>query len=166
MADLQIISIFTPDGLFSMVADHTNIVRLSGFGEVGQLARRLPGELQGLSIRPVENHPYANQIKAYYDGNIAALTSIPQSQSGSSFQEQVWRAIYRIPVGHTLTYKQLAVASGHPAAVRAVGTACGANKLILLIPCHRILKSGGGIGSYLYGPDLKESLLRREGAVP
>ncbi len=162
MTNLKVISTRTPDGPFSMVVDQADIVRLSGFSDVEQLAKRLPRKLQGLPISPVTNHPYIQAIKAYYDGDTAALVNIPRSQNGSHFQEQVWRAIDRIPLGHTLTYKQLATASGYPTAVRATGTACGANKLILLVPCHRVLKSDGGIGSYLYGSAIKTSLLRHE----
>ena len=77
----------------------------------------------------------------------------------------IWDVISAVPYGKTISYKTLAKASGNPAAIRAAGTVCGLNRLILLIPCHRVLKSDGSIGSYLYGPKIKESLLRHEGAL-
>jgi methylated-DNA-[protein]-cysteine S-methyltransferase len=104
-------------------------------------------------------------VRAYYKGDAAALDAIPRSQDGSDFQKRVWQAIGAIPYGSTLSYKQLAASSGNPAAIRAAGTICGLNRLILLVPCHRILKSDGSIGSYLYGPAIKTSLLRHEKAI-
>ena len=70
-----------------------------------------------------------------------------------------------IPYGKTISYKELADLAGSPGGVRATGTACGKNKLVLLIPCYRVLRSDGAVGDYLYGAEIKESLLRHEGAV-
>lgn len=67
--------------------------------------------------------------------------------------------------GNTLTYKQLAENINNLDAVRAVGTACGLNLLLLLVPCHRILSSDGGLGGYVYGLDIKQKLLELEGVI-
>lgn len=158
-------TVMTPDGMFHMIMDDHEVVRASGFGPLEELVKRLPGELQSSTIEPETDHAYADLVKAYYDGDTTALDRIPRVQDGSDFQRRVWAAIAAIPFGETRSYKHLANASGNPAAIRAAGTICGLNKLILLVPCHRILKSDGSIGSYLYGPIIKESLLKHEGAI-
>ena len=81
---------------------------------------------------------------------------------GTSFQLKVWRALCRIPRGRTRTYGEIARDIGNPAAVRAVGTACGANPIAILVPCHRVLRKGGGLGGYFFGPDTKRRLLDAE----
>ena len=82
---------------------------------------------------------------------------------GTAFQEAVWRELQRIPLGETRTYAQIAAAIGKPGAVRAAGSANGANNVAVLIPCHRVIRSDGAIGGYAYGEAIKRELLRREG---
>jgi AraC family transcriptional regulator of adaptative response/methylated-DNA-[protein]-cysteine methyltransferase len=89
---------------------------------------------------------------------------LPLDVWGTAFQEAVWRELSRIPPGETRTYAQLAAAVGRPAAVRAAGTANGANHVAVLIPCHRVIRGDGTMGGYAYGLDRKERLLRRERA--
>lgn len=92
-------------------------------------------------------------------------TDVPVDLSSrSSFHRQVLRAAARIPRGEVRTYAELAAAVGRPRAARAVGTAMARNPVALLIPCHRVVPSGGGVGSYGYGADVKAELLRLEGA--
>jgi methylated-DNA-[protein]-cysteine S-methyltransferase len=162
---LRSIASDTPDGEFHIIVDSDDVARASGFGGLANLQKRLPAEFHNISLESVTNHPYESLVAAYYDGDTSALDKIPRHQEGSDFQEKVWQAISAIPYGKTMSYKELADASGNPAAIRAAGTICGLNKLILLVPCHRILKSDGGVGSYLYGPKIKTSLLRREHAI-
>jgi O-6-methylguanine DNA methyltransferase len=101
-------------------------------------------------------------LVSYQDGEFLALENIEKFQSGRPFTESVWRQISRINPGERLTYQDLAVRSGNPKAVRAVGTACGRNKLPLFVPCHRVVPSGGGIGNYAFGSEIKSALLQFE----
>ena len=87
---------------------------------------------------------------------------IPLDVKGTAFQEAVWQELRRIPAGETRTYAQLAAAVGRPKAVRAAGSANGANNVAVLIPCHRVIATGGGLGGYAYGLDIKRALLDRE----
>lgn len=89
---------------------------------------------------------------------------IPLDVQGTAFQEAVWRALRRIPAGETRSYADIAAAIGKPAAVRAAGTANGANQVAVLIPCHRVVPKGGGVGGYAWGPKIKAELLIKEGA--
>ncbi|WP_404482764.1 bifunctional transcriptional activator/DNA repair enzyme AdaA [Novosphingobium sp. BL-52-GroH] len=89
---------------------------------------------------------------------------IPLDVQGTAFQEAVWRELQRIPAGETRTYAQIAAAVGKPGAVRATGSANGANNVAVLIPCHRVVRSDGTLGGYAYGEAIKQELLRRERA--
>jgi O-6-methylguanine DNA methyltransferase len=86
--------------------------------------------------------------------------------SGTEFQRCVWNALRRIPSGQTKSYGQVAQVIGRPGAVRAVGQACGANPIPVMIPCHRVLAAGGKLGGFSSGLDWKRKLLEREGAMP
>lgn len=90
------------------------------------------------------------------------FSHIPLDVKGTAFQEAVWRELQRIPAGETRTYAQLAAAVGKPKAVRAAGSANGANNVAVLIPCHRVIRTGGGLGGYAYGLEIKRKLLEKE----
>ena len=90
---------------------------------------------------------------------------LPLDVQGTAFQQAVWRELTRIPPGETLSYTALAARAGNPKAVRAAGTACGANQVAILIPCHRAQRGDGSLGGYAYGLDRKQKLLKREKEV-
>jgi AraC family transcriptional regulator, regulatory protein of adaptative response / methylated-DNA-[protein]-cysteine methyltransferase len=94
-----------------------------------------------------------------------ASTSPPRDLRGTPFQLTVWRALSDIPAGETRTYSQIAQAIGRPQAVRAAASACGANPLAVLVPCHRVIGSDGTLTGYRWGLERKRLLLAREGAV-
>ena len=81
---------------------------------------------------------------------------------GTDFQMKVWQALLDIPYGEVRTYGEVARTVGSPRAVRAVGTACGMNPVAYLIPCHRVLPAGGGLGGYRWGIERKKALLAEE----
>lgn len=83
--------------------------------------------------------------------------------TGTPFQKTVWAAVLEIPYGETRTYLDIAVAIGQPKAVRAVGSALGANPLAVTIPCHRVIRSDGLLGGYRWGIHRKKALLIKEG---
>ncbi|MBH0113539.1 bifunctional DNA-binding transcriptional regulator/O6-methylguanine-DNA methyltransferase Ada [Novosphingobium sp. YJ-S2-02] len=87
---------------------------------------------------------------------------VPLDVQGTAFQEAVWRELQNIAPGETRSYAQIAAAIGKPDAVRATGSANGANNVAVLIPCHRVVRSDGSLGGYAYGEDIKRELLRRE----
>jgi AraC family transcriptional regulator of adaptative response/methylated-DNA-[protein]-cysteine methyltransferase len=91
--------------------------------------------------------------------------AIPLDVRGTAFQEAVWQALRQIPAGETRSYADLAAAVGRPAAVRAAGSANGANPVAVLIPCHRVIRADGRLGGYAYGLDIKRRLLEKESGV-
>ena len=92
----------------------------------------------------------------------ASGRDIPVDVRGTAFQERVWQELRRIPPGETRSYAEIAAAAGNPSAVRAAGSANGANHVPVLIPCHCVVRSDGSLGGYAYGLDIKRELLARE----
>jgi AraC family transcriptional regulator, regulatory protein of adaptative response / methylated-DNA-[protein]-cysteine methyltransferase len=91
------------------------------------------------------------------------IPSVPLDLSqGAPFERSVWDAIREIPFGQTRTYLQVAQAAGRPKAVRAAGRACGTNPVPIIVPCHRVVRTGGGLGGYGAGLDIKRALLAIE----
>jgi AraC family transcriptional regulator of adaptative response/methylated-DNA-[protein]-cysteine methyltransferase len=106
---------------------------------------------------------WAEAIGAYLDGH-RPDPRLPLDIQGTAFQQLVWSFLRSIPAGETRTYTEVAAAVGRPAAVRAAASACGANHVSLLIPCHRVIRGDGGLGGYRWGLDVKRALLAAEGA--
>lgn len=88
--------------------------------------------------------------------------NLPLDVQGTAFQERVWQALREIPPGTTISYSQLAEKLGSPTAVRAVASACAANRLAVAIPCHRVVRRDGNLSGYRWGVDRKRELLQRE----
>lgn len=87
---------------------------------------------------------------------------LPLDIQGTAFQERVWQALRKIPLGATRSYAEIAKTIGKPSAHRAVANACGANKIAVAIPCHRVVASDGGTGGYAFGVGRKKALLAKE----
>jgi O-6-methylguanine DNA methyltransferase len=120
----------------------------------------------GVSLAPGE--PPAEltaALAAYFAGDVTALDGLPVARIGSEFQRRVWAALRAIPAGETRSYGQLAAAIGQPTASRAIGLANGANPIGIVVPCHRVIGSGGALTGYAGGVERKAWLLRHEGAL-
>lgn len=119
-----------------------------------------------IGMRILERHApldaAARQLEEYFGHRRDAFTLELDHRLSSGYRLEVQRALPSIPYGHTMSYKELAAATGRPAAVRAVGTACATNPLPLVVPCHRVLRSDGTLGGYLGGADAKKALLNLE----
>lgn len=131
------------------------------------LERRFPA----VRLRPADQR--TREAAALVDAAIAsgqagARTSvfdIPLHLRGTPFQRAVWQALRDIPRGRTATYAEIAARLGRPSAVRAVAQACAANAHAVLVPCHRVVRSDGGLSGYRWGVERKRMLLREEGAL-
>ena len=103
-----------------------------------------------------------SQLVDYFEGSLKEFT-VPYMLKVPPYHEKVLNALAKVPFGTTVTYKDLAIATGNPGAVRAVGSAMRNNPLVLILPCHRVVKSDGGLGNYSAGgPANKEWLLAFE----
>lgn len=103
------------------------------------------------------------QLDLYFEGKSQDFDLSLDWQLTSGFRSKVQHAIARIPYGQTRTYTELARTAGNERAVRAAGTACGTNPLPIVVPCHRVLRSGGALGGYGGGLPMKQALLEFEG---
>lgn len=106
------------------------------------------------------------ELDEYFDGRRMEFDlKLDWRLSPSGFYRQVLRQLPRVPFGQTVTYGEVAARAGSPKAYRAAGTACGANPMAIVVPCHRIIRSGGQLGNYGGGPEMKRYLLHHEGAI-
>lgn len=153
----------TPLGQLHIIADE-HVVLASGFGEIENLINRLEENDRLREISKVSKiSMISDLVSDYFDGELTAFDSISVRQAGATFSQAAWKAMRKIKAGKVITYADLAKRAGSPEAVRAAGTACAKNLIAPIIPCHRIVKTGGALGNYGYGLDSKEWLLRHEG---
>ena len=89
---------------------------------------------------------------------------LPLDLQGTAFQQRVWRALQAVPAGQTATYTEIAERIGAPQSVRAVASACSANPIAVAVPCHRVVRKGGGLSGYRWGVERKRALLDMESA--
>jgi O-6-methylguanine DNA methyltransferase len=125
------------------------------------LRRRYHGETPQPAADPTEA---SARLAAYFAGDLTAIDRLEVAAPGTAFQNQVWAALRRIPVGATTTYARLAASIGRPGAVRATGAANGANPISIVVPCHRVIGADGSLTGYGGGVERKAWLLRHEGS--
>ena len=155
----------TPIGNLYLIADQ-QILLAAGFSGFDDLIPRLSPTDSVREIEQVNEIPVISElISDYFSGDISSLNSIKVRQPGAPFYQSVWKEMRKVPVGKTWSYSDLAKRAGSAGAVRAVGTACSSNLIAAIVPCHRIVKSGGSLGNYAYGVEVKEWLLKHEGAL-
>jgi AraC family transcriptional regulator of adaptative response/methylated-DNA-[protein]-cysteine methyltransferase len=126
---------------------------------IGELESEYPSAKISASASP--RSEWVKAIAKHLRGDELAL-DLPIDVQATAFQWKVWRALQRIPYGETRAYAEVAKSIGKPTAVRAVARACATNPVALVVPCHRVVPSAGGIGGYRWGADCKERLLTAE----
>ncbi|WP_213012957.1 methylated-DNA--[protein]-cysteine S-methyltransferase [Paractinoplanes toevensis] len=114
---------------------------------------------------PAGSHPAADQLVAYFAGELTEFTVPVEARGGSEFERAVWAEIAKIPYGEMVTYGSIATALGDPGAARAVGTACNHNPIPVIVPCHRVVGAGGKMVGFGGGLDRKRKLLELEARV-
>ena len=129
------------------------------------------GKITRIEIVSGKNFPYGTetpllleakkQLSEYFSGKRESF-DFPIEFSGTEFQKSVWRELLKIPFGETKTYGEIAAAIGKPKATRAVGSACNKNHILLAVPCHRVIGSGGRLTGFAWGTDMKKWLLGHE----
>ena len=106
------------------------------------------------------------ELEQYFEGKRERFeVPVDWALTPEGFRARALHAVARIPYGRVKTYAEIAKAAGNPRAFRAAGTACGHNPIPLIVPCHRVVQTGGGIGQYGGGPEMKKALLDLEGAI-
>lgn len=155
----------TAIGEFLVVASPKGLcsLRLIAAGSMANVLNEVRREFPDASLVPDDKAvaPLVNMIEAVIAGRLPAV-KVPLDMRGTPFQQRVWKALVRVPWGKTFTYSELAEKVGSPKAVRAVASACANNPVTFVVPCHRILRKGGGLGGYYWGLEMKRQLLERE----
>ena len=166
MTTATIQTIETPDGPFTILSDAETRVLASGWtDDVDRIVGRVRAADRPATVTRGETDAAA-AVLAYYAGDLGAIDAVPVAQHGTRMQLEGWQALRRITPGRPLTYSEFAVELGSPSAVRAVASICARNAPALFVPCHRVLRTGGALGGFAWGLDVKRSLLDREAGVP
>ena len=126
--------------------------------------KRLKEKFLGKTVRgDQKNKEVLSQLKRYLKGDLKRF-DCKLDLKGTPFERKVWSALAKIPYGQTRSYKEIAQVIGHPKAFRAVGNANSQNSIPLIIPCHRVIESNGGLGGFGHGLKVKKQLLDLERA--
>lgn len=147
-------------GKMLVAATDKGVCRLSFDEGVEALEARFPNA--ELIEGGAEFEKLLGDVVASVEAPAKGFSHIPLDVRGTAFQEACWKALREIPAGETRTYAEIAAAAGNPKAVRAAGSANARNNVAVLIPCHRVIRTGGDLGGYAYGLDIKRELLARE----
>ena len=162
---LQISQFKSPIGIINLIAADQILLGLN-LSSAKALKERLDEADYVRGFKEVSKiEVISDLLSDYFAGDIEAINGISVRQPGAHFSQAAWKAMRKVKAGKTLTYADLADRAGSAAAVRAAGSACAKNAIALVVPCHRIVKTGGALGNYAYGLNKKEWLLRHEGAL-
>lgn len=165
MSELCTTTLSSPIGKLFILARGETVLGLNLAGFQDLLSSLSPRELTEKIHKTASIAGVSNKLEDYFDGDLTVINAIKVAQPGGDFSQSAWKAMRKIKVGTTQSYADLADRAGSPAAVRAAGSACAKNKIAIIIPCHRIIKSGGAIGAYGWGVNKKVWLLEHEGAL-
>jgi methylated-DNA-[protein]-cysteine S-methyltransferase len=166
LLDVAYASVESPFGPLLLAATRRGVVRI---GLPSQDSDRLLDELVvRVSPRVLEAPRRLDELRReldlYFEGRLRDFDLPLDWRLSRNFRRRALRAVARIPYGRTRTYTQVASSAGNARAVRAAGSACGSNPIPIVVPCHRVLRSGGGLGGYGGGLPMKEALLELERA--
>jgi methylated-DNA-[protein]-cysteine S-methyltransferase len=158
MECLSIVRTPSPVGPLSLIASEKGLVRLEFGGRVMKLDPKIQLRESKQTLAP-----YLGELDEYFAGERREF-SMPLDLRGTPFQLACWRALLDIPYGETRTYAEIARAIGHPQAFRAVGMSNNRNPIAIVVPCHRVIATGGSLCGYGGGLDVKRMLLDLEHA--
>ena len=158
----------TPLGPLLLATTSRGLVRVAFPGErpddiLAELSREVsPRVLES----PARLDGVLRELDEYFERRRESFDVPLDWRLSHGFRNRALKALAGIPYGRTITYSELAARAGNPRAQRAAGSACGANPIPIVVPCHRVVRTGGAIGNYGGGPEVKEFLLGLEGALP
>lgn len=163
---LHVTSITSPIGPLSIAARDERLCLLHFGGDSAHVRRTLARWYPGQAIeRHSDPAGTVAALRRYFGGEVSALDGIEVELNGTPFQRRVWEALRNIRAGSTCSYSELARTIGAQSAVRAVGTANGANPVAIVVPCHRVIGADGGLTGYGGGLERKRWLLQHEGVL-
>ncbi|MGH8824202.1 MAG: methylated-DNA--[protein]-cysteine S-methyltransferase [Jiangellaceae bacterium] len=164
--DVAYRTIETPVGTLLLAATDRGLVRVAYGRDHDKALQALAEKVSPRVLSaPARLDGAAREIDEYFGGTRRTFDVPLDFRLATGFRLGVLTHLPEIPYGHTESYAQVATATGHPNAVRAVGTACATNPLPVVVPCHRVVRSDGSFGGYVGGSDAKRTLLTLEGAA-
>ena len=153
----------SPIGRLTLAATTVGVVRI-GFAGEQQVLEELAATISPRVVRvPARLDAARRQLEEYFAGRRTTFDVALDRRLSHGFFLAAHEAISAIPFGEVATYRDIAAAAGNPNATRAAGTACATNPIPIIVPCHRVLRTGGGIGGYAGGLEVKHFLLAHEG---
>lgn len=156
----------TPWGPMATIVDVTNspVVIGAAFSDLPTLIKKANGKIPVVTFtKDAKLAGVTAVVNNWLDGQVNAFDSLKVRQPGGEFMQECWKSLRKVRGGTVWSYAELAEAAGRPRAIRAAGTACATNLIAPIIPCHRIVKTGGELGNYGFGLPLKHKLLEFEG---
>ena len=147
----------------AVVASTSKGICYVGFGEKEPMLNDLKKRYSGATLQ--EQKAALHKLALSFIKN-EKVPELPLHIAGTDFQLTVWKALLQIPVGKLSSYKAIANAVNNPKAVRAVGSAIGDNPVSYIIPCHRVIRSNGGLGGYFWGLEIKKRMIEEEAQTP
>lgn len=153
----------TPAGPLTVLLAGERVVG-SGFTALpDDLLRCLPARLRDDRVASTRDlGSVGRAVAEYFDGNLHAIDEVDVEQASGPFIERAWAELRRVAPGAPVSYRELAAASGRPAAVRAAASACARNHVALFVPCHRVVRTSGALGGFRWGLEVKRRLLDHE----
>lgn len=157
-------TIATPLGPLTLVASD-GVLRAAAFtDEPAEVKARMGAGARELELRHADDlGPISDALRAYFDGELHAIDGLTVEQAGNGWFQSAWKVMREVRAGSTISYRELASRVSDPGNARVAGFACATNQVVLVVPCHRIVRTGGALGDYYYGLDVKRWLLRHEG---
>ncbi len=156
----------TPVGPFTVITDQDAVLASGWTADVSRLLPYVHASLRPEFATEIRDYAELGQVSkavlAFHDGDLTAPDEIPVRQTGSELLDKAWKQLRTVPVGTTVSYRELAALSGRPAAVRAAASARARNAAALFVPCHRVVRSDGSLGGFGYGLEVKRWLLDHE----
>jgi methylated-DNA-[protein]-cysteine S-methyltransferase len=154
----------TPTGPLTILADTDGAVLAAGWTEdADELVPLVHRDLRGEPRTRPDLGRVTAAVRAYLDGDLDATSTVTVRQhAGGTFLTAAWKTLREVPPGEPVTYTELAARTGKPSAVRAAAQACARNAAALFVPCHRVIRTDGGLGGFRWGLDVKRWLLAHE----
>ena len=167
LLDIAYAEIDSPFGPLLLAATDRGLVRVAFDREShDEVLGDLAGEISPRVLeQPARLDDARRQLDRYFEGELRKFSVALDWQLTHGFRRKVLRATAQVPYGATSTYAEMAAEAGSPRAFRAAGTALATNPIPIIVPCHRIVRTGGALGQYGGSPEMKEKLLRLEGAL-
>ena len=157
-------TIDTPLGPLSLLASD-GVLRAASFtDQPEEIQSHLGGADRHQELRRTDDlGPITDALRAYFDGEVHAIDALTVEQAGNGWFQAAWKVMREVPAGETISYRELASRVGDASNARVAGFACARNQIVLVVPCHRIGRTGGSLGDYYSGLDVKSWLRRHEG---